>query len=198
MVKNPALETFLDYSVDPINRTIYVGSTPNSESQDRGIDFIVTEHTIKGLISLDAAAPKGDKPINMILNSIGGCIYQGFGIYDIMTTCKNYICCTVFGQAYSMASVILQAADKRVVAPNSVLMIHSGEDSLQGHPKSVSNWLQYSQKLTRNIEDIYLNKIKSKKPKFTRQNLQKMLEFDTILSAKEAVEYGLADLVLGE
>jgi ATP-dependent protease ClpP protease subunit len=48
------------------------------------------------------------------------------------------------------------------------------------------------------MEGIYLKRIKEKHPKFTRRKLKEMMNFDCILSAKEAVELGLADKILGE
>ena len=48
------------------------------------------------------------------------------------------------------------------------------------------------------MEKLYLEKIKQKKPKFKLKKLQEMLYFDTIFNAKQAIEYGLADEVMGE
>lgn len=198
MARKPNLETFMDYGIDPVNRILYFGSTPNSDGEDRGIDFIVAEHIIKGILSLDASATNGDKPINMIINSPGGDVFHGLAIYDAMQTCKNYVSATVFGQASSMASILLQAADERYMTKNSFLMIHAGEDEIAGHPSTVSNWFKHAKRVEKACEDIYLARIKEKKPRYRRNDLQKLLQFDTILTPKEAIALGLADGVLGE
>ena len=48
------------------------------------------------------------------------------------------------------------------------------------------------------MEDMYLKRIKEKKPRYTRKQLQNMLTFDTILNPKKAIELGLADKVYGD
>jgi deoxyribose-phosphate aldolase len=80
------------------------------------------------------------------------------------------------------------------MSENSYVMIHAGEEGTEGHPEIKKRW---DAKLLRDnqwMEDLYLEKIKNKKPKFPRAKLAEMLKFDTILEAKEAIENGVDDL----
>jgi ATP-dependent protease ClpP protease subunit len=100
-----------------------------------------------------------------------------------------------------MGSVIFQAGDLRIMAPNAKQLIHYGTplhaDS-ELHAKSQYNWTEECKKFSAWMELMYLAKIHDKQPEFKLKRLQKMLNFDTILSAQESVELGLADKILGE
>jgi len=189
---------WFDQGVDFVNRMIYFGSLSDPEENEAGIDHRVSENVIKSLIALDLAAPDGDKPITIIMNSIGGDVYHGLAIYDAIKSCRNEVVIMVYGAAFSMAAVVLQAADKRIMAPNARLMIHYGEEGSSGHSKSVLRWAREGQKQNKIMEDMLLARMNQKDPKFSRENLTKLLDFDTILSAREAVSLGLADAILGE
>lgn len=189
---------WFEYGVDMATRMIYFGSFTDSEDSEAGIDHRISEVIIKSLVALDIMAPEGDKPITIIMNSIGGDVYHGWAIYDAIRSCKNEVHVLVYGSAFSMAAIVLQAAHRRIMAPHARLMIHYGTDGTYDHPKIVARWADEGKKLDKMSEDILLARIHERHPRFTRERLQRALDFDTILSAKEAVELGLADEVLGE
>jgi ATP-dependent protease ClpP protease subunit len=131
--------------------------------------------------------------------SEGGHVSYGWGIYDLILLSKNYVKVIVESKCESMATVILQAADERVMLPNSRMMIHVGtEEYAEQHPEDIKRWKEWSEKDETKTEDIYLKRIKEKKPRYTRKQLQNMLTFDTILNPKQAIELGLADKVYGD
>jgi ATP-dependent protease ClpP protease subunit len=72
-------------------------------------------------------------------------------------------------------------------------MLHYGENSTAGHVKNTQNWIKFYQKMDRKLSIVLYNKIKEKNPRFSLQKLERLLEFDTILDADEAVNLGLAD-----
>lgn len=134
--------------------------------------------------------------INIFINSGGGCVTQGFAIYDCIKGCKNFVRIMVYGECSSMASVILQAADERIMSPNSSLMIHIGsEEYPEDHALNIKRWIEYSETLEEKTNQIYLEKIKQKKNNFGIKSLQKLLTFDTILSPQEAIDLGLVDRI---
>jgi ATP-dependent Clp protease protease subunit len=136
------------------------------------------------------------KPINIFINTGGGCVTQGFAIYDAIKGCKNLVRAMVYGECSSMGSIILQAADERLMSPNSSIMIHKGtEEYHEDHALNVERWIEHNKKLEERCNNIYLEKIKEKKNKFGIKSLEKLLPFDTILSPKEAIELGLADRI---
>lgn len=181
-------EQFHDNGIYLPTRTVYIDG-----DQDVGITNEMSACAIKNLHILDTMST-GD--INVIFNCDGGDTIIGMAIYDAILACKNHVKMTVYGHASSMGSIILQAADERIMAPNAVLMVHMGQASYDGHPKVVEAWRKFDKHLDSLHETIYLAKIKAKKPRFTKDQLQKMLEHDTILTAQEAVDMGLADRVL--
>lgn len=135
--------------------------------------------------------------INIFINSEGGCFTSGRAIFDSINGCKNYVRAMVYGEASSMASVILQAADERIMAPGSYIMIHDGEEYLGGHPENIKRWDNFYKIQREWFYRVYLEKIKIVKPRFTKKKLQDLLKFDTILYADDAIKLGLADKKFG-
>jgi ATP-dependent Clp protease protease subunit len=188
------IDKFLEYSVHPASRTLYMGSISDAQGEESGTDYAMAEVMIKGLHILDSVS---DAPITIIMNNLGGEEYHGLAIYDAIKGCRSRVTVRATGHAMSMGSWIFQAADHRVMTPNARLMIHYGTWGVHDHPKIAYKWMEECKRIDRLMEDTYLQRIQEKHPEFTRQRLQKMLNFDTILTAQETVELGLADEVLG-
>lgn len=156
------------------------------------IDQSMFEYLTKNLVSLDSKTGE----ITILIMSDGGSVSVARGIYDIIKSCKNLVKIICYGEVSSAATVILQAADKRIMSPSSKLMIHVGSESIpQDNPRNVDRLREEHRKDERWIEDVYLSKIKEKKPRFSRNRLKTMLEYDTYLNPKEALELGLIDEV---
>jgi len=151
------------------------------------------ENIIKGIHLLTGISAD---PITIILNSEGGEVNQGLAIMDMMQRQSVHITVEVYGEACSMAAVILQAADTRRMAPTSRLMVHVGSESYDDHASIVKRWVKYNAKEDKICSDKLLDRIREKHPDFSRNKLNKLLEFDTILNAEETVELGLADEVI--
>ena len=185
---------FFEYGVDIPSRTIYLGSqSMDWEGGETGVDFMMAERFIKSIYLLD----QKDGDINIISNNPGGDWYHGMAIFDAIKGARNKIKMTVFGYAMSMGSVILQAADERVMSPNSSMMIHYGYSGMgANHPKIVEAWSNEDKKLNKVMEQIYLEKMRVVNPEFRLEKLRKMLNFDTFFTADQAIELGLADSVL--
>ena len=190
------IDRFFQYGIDISTRTIYMGSHSAYDDGDSGVDHEMAEAVVKALHILDTQAPNGDKPITIIMNNPGGGEYHGLAIFDAIKACKNHVVVKVFGYAMSMGSIILQAADERIMAPNSRFMIHYGTWGVYDHPKIAYKWAEEGKKFDKWMIDLYLTKIREKHPKYPRKKVDEMCNFDTILNAKETVELGLADEVL--
>jgi len=191
-------DRFFQYNIDIGSRTLYMGSSSDDEGDESGTDYEMAQYVIKGLHVLESQSKNGDKPITIIMNNVGGNEYHGLGIYDAIICCKNHVTIKVYGHAMSMGGIILQAADERIMSPNSRFMMHYGTFSISANTKDAYKWVEDNKKIDKFMEDLFLEKIKEKKPKFTRAALQKMLQSDWICSAQDALEYGLADIVMGE
>jgi len=110
---------------------------------------------------------------------------------------KNHVRIIVIGEASSSGSIILQAGDERLITSRSYIMLHYGEEAYPSdHPKIVRKWVKRHDEVQDMINKIYLDQIKKKKKRYTLQKLKDMLEFDTILNPKKALELGLVDKIL--
>jgi ATP-dependent Clp protease, protease subunit len=176
-------------------RHIYMGSESYEEGEESGCDGLMAERIIKNLHVLESI---NKEPITILMNNIGGDEYHGFAIYDAIQLCESHVTIKVLGHAMSMGSIILQAADDRIMAPTSRQMLHYGTWGIHDHAKTTQKWAKEGEKIDKWMEQMYLAKMKEKNPHFTLARLQRMLDHDTFLTAKESVECGLADKVLGE
>ncbi|KAG5887230.1 hypothetical protein JTB14_031966 [Gonioctena quinquepunctata] len=133
------------------------------------------------------------RPIHMYINSPGGVITSGLGIYDTMQYLLPPISTWCVGQACSMASLLLAAGTKgmRNSLPNSRIMIHQPSGGVTGQATDIQIQAEEILKLKRQINLLYV--------KHTGQQLEKVehsLERDHFLSPQEALGFGLIDKVL--
>jgi ATP-dependent Clp protease protease subunit len=173
-----------------------MGSEENSQEHgESGTDGAMAERVIKNIHILDGTS---NEEITILMNNIGGDPTHGLAIFDCIKSCKSPVKIIVYGHTMSMGSVILQAADERIMAPNASQMIHYGHLSVDKHAKTAYKIVDENKRLDRWMEELYLEKIREKNPKFKLSKLKKMCDHDTFLTAKESVELGLCDKVLGE
>jgi len=158
------------------------------------IDFDMKDRVLTNLYLLDQKT----SPITILLSSGGGCVTSGFEIIDCIRSMKNNVKIIAYGQVASMATVIFQAADSklRLMMPNSYLMLHEGESVLSGKSKDVAEWKKLQDKQESKCLEIYLKRIREKKPRYKKEKLIKNLDKDWILFPSEAIELGLADEIL--
>ena len=150
------IDRWFENNIDVDGRVIFTGSMGRDDQGEIGVDHLMAEYFIKGIHVLES---RGDKPITIIMNNIGGEWYHGMAIYDAIYNSKCYCTIKVYGHAMSMGSIILQAADRRIMMPNSRFMFHYGTDGIYGHSKIVERWSEESKRNNHTMEDIYLNKM---------------------------------------
>ncbi|NJO53350.1 MAG: ATP-dependent Clp protease proteolytic subunit [Leptolyngbyaceae cyanobacterium RM2_2_4] len=197
-IEKDDIDKWYDYGIDVKTSTLYMGSETTDDEGESGVDSAMAEKVIKGLHLLDRHTSNG---ITIKMNNLGGDFIHGLAIYDAIRACKNHITIIVYGNVMSMGTVILQAADKRILMPNAQFMIHYGTDGYYGHAKDFQRAAAYSKKLNDWMIDLYLKKIREKYPKsrkYTRKFVEDTLNFDTFLWAKEVVDLGLADEIWTE
>lgn len=184
------VEHFIDNDLYIPTRTVYIGPT----GEDAETNVLMAERAMKILHILDS---KSADPIEVLMINPGGSFDDGIAIYDAIQLCRSPITIKVFGYAYSMAAVILQAADERLLAPNAKIMIHYGEEGLaMNHPKINRKWVKQLDKDNEWMKSLFLEKMREKDPTVTMAKVDKMLDFDSIMTAEEAVNIGLADRVM--
>jgi ATP-dependent Clp protease, protease subunit len=143
------------------------------------------------LLFLESENP--DKDIYLYINSPGGSVTAGMGIYDTMQFIKPDVSTLCIGQAASMGAFLLSAGakDKRFALPNSRVMIHQPLGGFQGQASDIEIHAK---------EILYLRaRLNEMLAKHTGQSLD-VIEHDTdrdyFMGADEAVKYGLIDKVL--
>ena len=158
----------------------------------RPIDDDVSNLVIAQMLFLEAENP--EKDIALYVNSPGGSITAGLAIYDTMQYIKPDISTLCVGQAASMAAVLLAAGTKgkRAVLPNSRVLIHQPLlYGLQGQQTDIDIHAKDLLRMRGRIEEILAEHSGKSK-----EEIHSDTERDKILSADQAVEYGLADKVM--
>lgn len=155
------------------------------------IDQNQYEKVIKNLKVLDST----EGAIDLIINSEGGDLEMGFAIYDAIKACKNPVIATVYGAASSAASLILQAADERIMSANAYLMIHLGYELTEGNPLDKKIWDAHHKVFGDRMVNVYYERVLEKDPKYKKEKFEKMISRDTILYTENAIQLGLADRV---
>lgn len=148
---------------------------------------------IAQLLFLESENP--DKDIHLYINSPGGSVSAGLGIYDTMQFIKPDISTMCVGQAASMGSLLLAAGakGKRFCLPHSRIMIHQPLGGFQGQATDVDI---HAREILKAREQ--LNQILSKHTGQTVEQVQQDTERDKFLGADEAKAYGLIDDVLAD
>ena len=158
----------------------------------RPIDDEVSSLIIAQLLFLEAENPERD--IHLYINSPGGSVTAGLAIYDTMQYIKPDVSTFCVGQAASMAAVLLAAgrAGKRTCLPNSRVLIHQPwSHGLQGQATDIEIHARELLKLRDRIDEVLA--FHTGKPK---NQIHDDTDRDKILSAQEAVEYGLVDVIM--
>ena len=78
-------------------------------------------------------------------------------IYDAISMCRCFVTIIAYGQAESMSSIIFQAADSRLITPNTYFMAHYGSTGAGGEYLNVQNWVKYEKQICDIMMDIYAN-----------------------------------------
>jgi ATP-dependent Clp protease, protease subunit len=158
----------------------------------RPVDDDVASLVIAQMLFLEAENP--EKDISLYINSPGGSVSAGLAIYDTMQYIKPDVATYCVGQAASMAAVLLAAGtkSKRTLLPNSRVLIHQPWLSgLQGQQSDIEIHAKDMFVMRDRIDEILaLHSGKSK------EEVHRDTERDRILSANEAVSYGIADRVM--
>lgn len=173
-------------------RTIYMGSEIVDLVGESGTDARMAERVIKNMHVLESISKD---PITIIMNNEGGDEYHGLAMYDVISRSECHVKILVRGHAMSMGSIILQAADERVMSENAVQMIHYGVAGLEHHCKTVWKQAEEMERLNDWMEGLYLGRIREKHQYYDLSELKKLLDHDTFLTAAESVELGLADSI---
>ena len=143
------------------------------------------------LLFLESENPK--KEIYFYINSPGGLVTAGLGVYDTMQYIKPEVSTLCIGQASSMGSFLLAAGEKnkRFSLPNSRIMVHQPSAGFQGQATDIEIHANEVLSLKKRLNEIY-----SKHTGRSVEDIKNALERDRFMSPEEAKEFGLIDSVV--
>ena len=164
------------------DRVIFLGDEVN----DQTANLVVAQ-----LLHLESVDP--DKDISLYINSPGGSVTAGLGIYDTMQFIKPDVSTICTGMCASMGAVLLAAGapGKRFALPNSTVMIHQPSGKSEGKQTDIAVMAEEILKTRKQLNGILA--------KHTGQDIEKIqhdTEIDNFMTAAEAKEYGLVDEVV--
>jgi ATP-dependent Clp protease protease subunit len=166
------------------DRIIFLGSA---------IDDDVANLIIAQLLFLAAEDP--EKDIHLYINSPGGSVTAGMGIFDTMQFIKPDVSTICVGMAASMGSLLLTAGapGKRFALPNSEIMIHQPLGGVRGQASDIKIHADWIVKTKQKLNQIYVERTGQPYEKIERDT-----DRDNFMSAEQAVEYGLVDRVIAQ
>ena len=143
------------------------------------------------LLFLESENPK--KEIYLYINSPGGLVTSGLGIYDTMQFIKSEVSTLCIGQAASMASFLLAAGEKgkRFSLPNSRVMVHQPSAGFTGQATDIEIHAKEVLSLKKRLNEIY-----SKHTGKSVEEIKAALERDNFMTAENAKSFGLIDKVV--
>ena len=143
------------------------------------------------LLFLESEDPK--KEISLYINSPGGLVTAGLGIYDTMQYIKPEVSTLCIGQAASMGSFLLAAGSKgkRLSLPNSRIMVHQPSAGFQGQATDIEIHANEVLSLKKRLNQIY-----SKHTGKSEDEIKIALERDNFMTSENAKEFGLIDQVV--
>ena len=164
-----------------MDRIIFLGTEVNDYTAN------VIQAQLLYLDSVDS-----DRDISIYLNTPGGSVYAGLGIYDTMQFVKSKVATICTGMAASMGAVLLVAGEQgmRAALPHSRVMIHQPLGGIQGQASDIEITAREILKLK---DELY--QIISDHSGQTVERIRQDADRDYWMTAKEALEYGMIDKV---
>ena len=175
------------------------GSDIFSSNLENRIVYMVGEVTDEMSASVVAQllylASKGEEDIQLYINSPGGSVTAGMAIYDTMQHISPDVATICMGRAASMGAIVLSggAQGKRYVLPHAEVMIHQPSGGMTGQATELEIAAEHI-KETKQL----LNRILARNCGKEYGQVVKDTDRDHWMHAREAVAYGMADMVLGE
>jgi len=173
------------YSRLLLDRIIFLGTQVND---------VVANLLIAQMLFLEQSDPEA--PVHFYINSPGGSVYAGLGIYDIMQhiTCPVHTYCV--GLAASMGSLLLSAGEEgcRHSLPHSRIMIHQPLGGAQGQCSDIQIQANEIQDLKTQLNQIYVKHSGNKD--MTLEKIEKETDRDNYLSPQDAIDLGLIDNII--
>ena len=142
-----------------------------------------------------------NEEIEILLNSVGGDVQDGFGIADRIRNMPNLVNIKISGYAASIASVIALAGDNVSMSPTALFMIHNPSTIALGESEDLRKAADILDKIQQSLIDVYVSaiamrgKLINRSEEETRQQVENWINAETWFSAQEALEAGFIDKI---
>lgn len=193
-----------NHDVDIRGNEIYLTSVDRGYevvegTEEPGVDYVMASRFIRNIRTCAKHNDKQDLLVHQM--SCGGDWNFGMAIYDAIRAYPNRVTMLAYAHVRSMSSIIIQAANKRVLMPHTSFMFHLGSYADSGTQREVESNLEFYRRTTPRMIEIYAARMKESGLYSTRTLgwikkwlKDRMKEKENVwLSAKQAVELGLAD-----
>jgi ATP-dependent protease ClpP protease subunit len=189
-----------DYGIDPEKREIYLfgrdefvtGQGTEGYNEEPGVEYSMANQFIKNIRVLQGL---GDKPILIHMKTCGGDWMEGMGIYQSILACPNHVTILNYTHARSMSSIVLQAADHRVMMPYSEFMMHKGTQTISGTITQVETEYAQLQSDNDTMMEIYADKLMSSEHFKKKSFKQCAAWIDAKMKQKEEVYFTAQETV---
>jgi ATP-dependent protease ClpP protease subunit len=196
-----------EYGLDVEHRYIYVQGVadfPTEDGSEPGVEYRMANRLIKNLDALQGIDE--EKPIVISMKTCGGDWVEGMAMYDAILANPCPVTIINYSHARSMSSIIMQAANKRIMMPHSYFMFHRGYIGTEGTPKQVYSEIDFARKFADNqMTDIYVDCLRRSETgtyrRWSKNRLREMLQArmdsteEVYLTAQQAAKEGFADEV---
>lgn len=191
-----------EYDVDLISNHVYLFGVEdyiNDDGFEPGIEYIIANRFIRNFNLLMRRNP--DVPILIHMKTNGGFWEEGMAIYDTIRSCPWPVTILSYTHARSMSSIIFQAANKRVMMPNSTFLFHDGTFGIEGTQKQIYSAVAFNKVADKTMMDIY-SKMMNESGEMKGIGVTKIKAWlrgqmdrkeDVYLTANETVKLGLGD-----
>ena len=194
-----------DHNIDILNREIYLHSYMGDGEEEGGVDYRSSVKFEKNLRYLNLLSLE---PILVHMHLPGGHWQDCLGMYDAIKASKADVVILAYAKAESSSSVLLQAADLRILMPNTNVLSHYGSFSMDAeHSKAAAAGIEWNERECDKMVDVFTDrcmnssiyKEKNWKRMMAKKHIISQLasKCDWILTAQQAVDYGFADGILG-
>lgn len=182
-------------ATEPNTVDLYIYDDVEGDSQDWWTGETIPSDTSANSIKQQLDAAGNVQQINVFINSYGGEVKEGLGIYNLLK--RNPAQKTVYidGFACSIASVIAMAGDKIIMGPNTLMMIHHAAMGVFGNSDDLRKAANDIDVIDSASCSSYLTKAGDK---LNQETLTQLLDAQTWLNAEQCLQYGLADEIAGK
>jgi len=153
-------------------------------------DWLDIQHAAPGEFRNALSEHKG-KPLTVWIDSWGGDAFAGIGIYNALKEHDGKVTVKIDGKAVSAGSIIAMAGDEILMSPGSIMMIHNASTFAMGESKDMRHVADVLDEVKEGILNVY--QTRTSKP---RKKISEMMNDETWMSAKTAVNNGFADKIM--